>query len=76
MYNRGTVFNARYALSPYTKHTGLVRKGLISALDGAKRPASRADCYLPGERATRIHWIGDFGGLLASLDYKEMRKTS
>jgi hypothetical protein len=70
------VFTARYDLSPYVKHTRLVSKGLISAIDGAKMSASRADCYPPGERATSIHWIGDFVGPVASLDYKEIRKAS
>ena len=44
--------------------------------NGGKRSASRAGCYPPGERATRIHWIGDFVSPLASLDSKEKRKTS
>jgi hypothetical protein len=70
------VFTARYALSPYIKQTRLVFKGLISAIDESKRSASRADCYPHGERATRVHWIGDFVGPLATLDYKEMRKIS
>jgi len=69
LYNRGRVFTARYALNPSIKQTRLVFKGLISAI------ASLAGCYPPGERATRIHWIGDFVGPSASLDYKKMRKN-
>ena len=50
------MFTARYVLSPYIKQTRLVLKGLISAIDGGNRSASRAGCFLPEERATRIHW--------------------
>ena len=60
-------------MSLYKTDTLIVR-GLISAIDGGKRSASLAGCYPPGERAIRIHWIGDFVGHLDSLDYKEMRR--
>jgi len=69
------VFTARYALSPYIKQTRFVLKGLISAKLEARGQASRAGCYSPGDRTTRIHWIGDFVDPLASLDSKEKRKN-
>jgi hypothetical protein len=70
------VFTARYALSPYIKQIRLAFKGLISAIDGGKKSASRAGCYPSEHKATRLHWIGDFVGPLASLDYKKIRKNS
>jgi len=42
---------------------------------GGKSSASLAGCYSPGERATRINWIGDFVDPLDSLDSKETSKN-
>ena len=55
------------------KQTRLVSKGLISAIDGGERSASRTGIYPPGESATHIRWTEDCVDPLASLDFKEMR---
>jgi hypothetical protein len=41
---------------------------LTSALDGGEWSASRPSCFIPGERAPGIHWLGGWVDPRAGLD--------